>query len=134
MVARSWDNSPTKARPTRHRFHTPAVLAEQRDMSGLSFHPRRGDCDPGNLHQLGHVIRLEFGIQLCQIEILHKATNKIVPELTPIDLMDRQFSFEDKKICTSPVAGSSISPVSPATLDRRLARTSDAAVSNYTKP
>uniref|UniRef100_J3LI11 Uncharacterized protein n=1 Tax=Oryza brachyantha TaxID=4533 RepID=J3LI11_ORYBR len=54
MVTRSWDNSPTEARPARHCFHTPAVLAKQRHMSGLSFHPRRGDRDPGNLHQLGH--------------------------------------------------------------------------------
>ena len=45
--------------------------------------------------------------------------------------MDRQFSLEERKIWTSPVTGSSISPVSPATFERRLARTSAAAVSNY---
>jgi hypothetical protein len=48
--------------------------------------------------------------------------------------MDTQFSLEERKIWTSPVTGSSISPVSPATFERRLARTSDAAVSNYTDP
>jgi len=48
--------------------------------------------------------------------------------------MDRQFSLEERKIWTSPVTGSSISPVSPATFERRLARTSAAAVSNYTDP
>jgi hypothetical protein len=45
--------------------------------------------------------------------------------------METQFSLDPRKICTPPVTGSSISPVSPATLDRRLARTSAAAVSNY---
>jgi hypothetical protein len=48
--------------------------------------------------------------------------------------MDRQFSLEERKIWTSPGTGSSISPVSPATFERRLARTSDAAVSNYIGP
>lgn len=48
--------------------------------------------------------------------------------------MDRQFSLEDRNIWTSPVTGSSISPVSPATFERRLARTSTAAVSNYMDP
>jgi hypothetical protein len=66
--------------------------------------------------------------------LIIKTDMQVGAEQTPMDLMDTQFSLEDRKICTSPVTGSSISPVSPATFDRRLARTSDPAVSNYVNP
>lgn len=46
--------------------------------------------------------------------------------------MEIASSFEESRICTSPVTGSSISPVSVANFDCKLASTSAAAVSNYT--
>lgn len=69
-----------------------------------------------------------------QISILKTHTSvtnyRNVNPLTPRDRIDAGSSSEVSKICTSPVSGSSISPVSPATFDLKLAKTSAAAVSN----
>ncbi|WVZ73291.1 hypothetical protein U9M48_021617, partial [Paspalum notatum var. saurae] len=60
MVTRTWDNSPTKARPARHCPHTPAVLAKKSYMSGFGFHSRCSNCNSRDLNQLRHAIRLKF--------------------------------------------------------------------------
>lgn len=55
---------------------------------------------------------------------------KFNQKLTPRERIDIESCSDLKSICTSPISGSSISPLSPAILDLKLARTSTAAVSN----
>jgi hypothetical protein len=65
-----------------------------------------------------------------QINQAGKKNSKKHP-LTPSNRIETGSSLEVSRTCTSPVTGSSISPVSPATLDLKLTKTSAAAVSNY---
>ena len=101
MITRSWNNSPAKAWPARYCSDTPAVLAEKSYMGGLGFHSRCSNCNSRNLNQLRHVICLKFQTTIPK-SILWNTVNivpfRIVPQLTPIDLMDRQFSLEERKI------------------------------------
>lgn len=133
MITRSWNNCTSEPRPASNCLSTLTVLAHQSHISCLCLHSRSSNRNSRNFYKLGHRICLKSSNQNLYRNVNQRYIGKdsfffLTP--TPIDRIETEFSLEDKNICTSPVSGSSISPVSLATFDLRLARTSAAAVSN----